>query len=108
MLCTLAAAVLSMACIAIARGSRYQSQRITSLRTSTQARQVADGLAQRAIVLLRENPSLTGQVIDTNAGIDGAYANLQAISATQTDVQIFLYATSTQPAKTVSVDPTAL
>ena len=103
LVCTLAAAVLSMAAIAIIRSSQRSIARVDALRTSGQGRCVADGLLQRSIAILRANPNTTGTISDPSNGTPDARSQLRQLSPTETQVQVFLYATSTTPAKDVVI-----
>jgi hypothetical protein len=107
LLCTLAAAVLSVSAIAIIRSTQRGIVRVESQQAARQGRATTEGLLQRSIAILRTNPLTTGTIPDP-AGPAGAYADLRAMSPTATQIQIFLYANSTIPAKSIVVDPTSL
>lgn len=108
LVCTLAAAVLSMAAIAIIRSSQRSMGRVDSLRASCQGRCVAEGLYQRAVAILRVNPNTTGTIVDPGAPLLGARCELRQLSANATRIQVFLYAGSATPAKDTVVDPTTI
>jgi hypothetical protein len=108
LVCTLAAAVLSMAAIAIIRSSQRNIARVDALRTTGEGRFVVEGLFQRSIAVLRSDPNSTGPIVDPANGMPGATCVLRQLSPTATQVQIFLYTGATTPAKDVVLDPTAL
>jgi type II secretory pathway component PulK len=108
LVCTLAAAVLSMAAIAILRSSKRAIERVDAVQVSSASRAVSEGLLQRSIAILRVNPNATGSVTDPNNGMSSARAELRQLSPTATQVQVFLYPGSTVPAEDIVVDPTAL
>ena len=103
LVCTLAATVLSMAAIAIIRSSKRNIARVDAVRTTAQGRCVADGLFQRSIAMLRIDPNTTGSFSDAGNGMPDARVDLRQLSANQTQIQVFLYAASTVPAKDVVV-----
>lgn len=108
LVCTLAAAILSMAAIAILRSSQRNIARVDALETSSRGRFVSEGLYQRSIALLRLNPNTTGTIVDPGNGMPEARCELRQLSPSATQIQVFLYAASTVPAKDVVVDPTTL
>jgi type II secretory pathway component PulK len=108
LVCTLAAAVLSMAAIAILRSSQRSIARVDSLRGSCHGRCVAEGLFQRAVAILRTNPNTTGTIVDPNTGMPGARCELRQVSVNATLIRVFLYVGSTTPAKNSVVDPTTI
>lgn len=108
LVCTLAAAVVSMAAIAIVRSGRQSVARIEALRVSSSSRHVAEGLTQRAVSLLRADPNRSGDVVDPNAPLPAARCRLVRLSPKATQIQVFLYAGSTIPAIDLVVDPTKL
>ena len=108
LVCTLAAAVLSMAAIAIVRSSQRSIARVDALRTTAQGRCVAEGLFQRSVGILRTDPNTTGTIVDPANGMPDARCELRRLSPTATQIQVFLYAGATIPAKDVVIDPTAL
>lgn len=108
LVCTLAATVLSMAAIAIIRSSQRNIARVDALRTTGQGRCVVEGLFQRSIAILRTDPNTTGTIADPNNGMANARCDLRQLSPTATQIQIFLYAGATTPAKSVVIDPTTL
>lgn len=105
---TLAAAVLSMAGIAIIRSSQRSIARVDALRTTTQGRCVAEGLVQRAIATLRIDPNRTGAITDPSSLLPNANCQLRQLSPTATQIEVFLYAGSSTPVKDIVVDPTTL
>ena len=108
LVCTLAAVVVSMAAIAIIRSGRQAVARVEALRASATARHVADGLTQRAIALLRADPTRSGDVADPNAPLPAARCQLLRLSPKATQIRVFLYAGSTIPAIDLVVDPSKL
>ena len=108
LLCTLAAAVLSMAAIAILRSGQRGIARVEARRTSSAGQHVAAGLLQRSVAILRVNPATTGNIVDPGNGMPGAYSELQSLSPSATRIRVFLYAASTTPAIETVVDPTTL
>lgn len=108
LVCTLAAAVVSMAAIAIVRSGRHSVARVEALRVSASSHHVAEGLTQRAIAILRDDPNRNGDVVDPNAPLPAARCRLLRLSPTATQIQVFLYAGSTIPAIDLVVDPTRL
>lgn len=108
LVCTLAAAVLSMASIAILRSSQRSIARVDALQNSSQGRCVTEGLFQRSVAILRTSPNTSGTIVDPSSSMPNARCELRQLSPTATQIQIFLYASSTIPAKDVVVDPTAL
>lgn len=108
LVCTLAAAVLSMAAIAILRSSKRGIERIDAVQVSSTSRAVSEGLLQRSIAILRVNPNTIGTITDANNGMQSARSELRQISPTATQIQVFLYPGSTVPAQDVVVDPTTL
>ena len=108
LVCTLAAAVLSLAAIAILRSSRHHITRTDASRTSIQGHHVTDGLVQRSIAILRADPNAAGTFVDPNVPIANAYSELTQLSPTATRIQVYLYAGSTTPAFDQVVDPSTL
>lgn len=108
LLCTLAAAVLSMAAIAILRSGQRGVARVEARRSSSTAQHTAAGLLQRSIAVLRINPATTGNIVDPGNGLPGAYSELQRLSPTATRIRVFLYVAATTPAIETVVDPTSL
>ena len=108
LVCTLAAAVLSLAAIAILRSSRHQIARTGAQRSSVQGHQVSDGLVQRCVAILRANPSAVGRVTDSGAAMPDAFAELIQLSPTATQIRIYMYAGATTPAFDRIVDPNTL
>ena len=108
LLCTLAAAVLSMSAIAILRSSRHHIARTDAQRSSVQGHHVADGLAQRCVAVLRADPGATGTIIDPDAPLADASGELTQLSPTATQIRVYLYAGSTTPAFDQIVDPNTL
>ena len=64
LICTLAATVLSMAAIAILRSTQRNIARVDALAASASGRCVSEGLLQRSIALLRQNPNTQGVITD--------------------------------------------
>ena len=108
LLCTLAAAMLSMAAVGIIRGSRRAIARTDSLNASTEGRLVADGLFQRAIAHMRNDPAPNIVLTDSNSPLPSATCQLRTLSPTAVEVTVFLYAGATVPARQTIVDPTTL
>lgn len=106
--CTLAAAALSMAAIAIVRSGQHSIARVRARQSSDSGRHVAEGLTQRAISLLRNDPATSGTVIDPGSPIAGAWCELTTLSPTATQIRVYLYTGSSIPATDIVVDPTAL
>lgn len=107
LLCTLAAAVLSMGGIAILRSTQRSIVRVESQQSARQGRAITEGLYQRSVAMLRQNPATIGTITDP-AGSRTAYAELQMLSPSATRIRVFLYAGSSVPAKDSVVDPTTL
>ena len=91
LLCTLAAVVLSLAGLAILQSHSRNLAMTRSVESSMAARMASDGLMQRAIAQLRVDPNATLRVIDKNSSLPDAYGKIVPISATQSEVSIFLY-----------------
>ena len=108
LVCTLAAAVLSLAAIAILRSSRHQIARTDAQRSSVHGHQVSDGLVQRCVAILRANPAATGRVTDPDTPMPDAFAELIQLSPTATQIRVFLYSGATTPAFDRIVDPATL
>ncbi len=108
LLCTLAAAILSLAAIAIVRSSRHHIAHTHAHRSSVDGHHISDGLAQRCVAILRADPNATGRVTDPNITLPDAYAELNLLSPTMTQIRVFLYAGSTIPALDTIVDPATL
>lgn len=108
LVCTLAAAVLSMAAIAILRSSQRNIARVDSLRSSTQGRSVSQGLFQRSVAVLRTNPAASGLVTDPGVVLPGARSQLTRLSPSATRIQVYLYAGASMPAIDTVVDPSVL
>lgn len=63
---------------------------------------------QRAIAMLRVNPSLAGSVTDRGLGTTNAYVEVRRLSANATLLRVFLYTDSTIPAAERVIDPIKL
>ena len=107
LLCTLAAAVLATAAIAILRSGQRSIARIESIRACDSGRQVADGLVQRAIATLRVDGNASGLLVDPNSPLPDATCRLTPLAANATQIQVFLYAGATTPAVDMVVDPSS-
>ncbi len=108
LVCTLAAVVISLAAVTMLRSSRRSIARIDAIQASDGGRHVADGLLQRSIALLRENPATAGTIVDPDGPNPDAFCQLTTLTATATQIQVFLYAGAAVPAIDMVVDPTAL
>lgn len=98
LICTLAAAVLSMATIAILRSQQHAVRRVDAARASLSAKMTADGLMQRAVALLRTDPSLATTFNDRRFRNSPAFVVVQPLSVDESRVSVYLYAGSTVPA----------
>ena len=108
LVCTLAVTALSLASIAMIRSTQQQIQWLDAQRASTRGRATADGLYQRALATLRNNPESAGTVLDPAVAIPGARAELIRVSAESTRIQVFLYEGATVPAINTVVEPAKL
>ena len=108
LLCTLATAVISTASIAILRSSQRQIARLDAQTSTTRGRTISDGLTQRAIAILRVDPNANGVISDPDLDNPDARCQLTRLSGNATQIQVFLYRSSTTPAADVIVDPAAL
>ena len=104
LVCTLAAFALSIASIAILRSSRRHIARVDALRSAAVGRCVSEGLVQRSIASLRVNPALTGTLIDPKSPLRGARCELRQLTASSAQIQVYLYPTSSVPAKVLIVN----
>ena len=104
LLCTFAAVVLSLAGIAILHSHQRQIARVDALATSTKGRLAADGLLQRAIAQIRNNPTFDGELYyrdvpffdevmkeDPDSPLTKAYCDIDFISDTESLVKVYLY-----------------
>jgi hypothetical protein len=108
LLCTLAATVISLAAIAIVRSNQHQLATVQGMRAARQARCTADGMLQRAYATIRLDQNFTGLIPLAKSNFPEARVEVRALSATATQVDIYLYKQAKQPARTVVVDPVKL
>ncbi|MGB7325593.1 MAG: hypothetical protein WBD31_12035 [Rubripirellula sp.] len=108
LICTLAATVLSMATIAIVRSNQRSVARVDATRTAIQSRLAADGLLQRSLAMLREDPKLSGEIRDKYSKHPERRIELRPLTSTTTMIQVFLYEGSKIPAVTRIVDVESL
>jgi len=113
LICTLAITVLSMASIAILRANQRGIVNVDGTRASRQARHAADGMVHRAIAAIRLNPTINGPLPLPRSSMpsslaSGARVELNAISGTATQIQVYLYDRAATPARDLIVDPTNL
>lgn len=108
LICTLAAAVLSMATVAILRSQQHAVRRVDAARASLSAKMTADGLMQRAVAMLRANPTLATTFNDQRFRNSPAFVVVQPLSIDTSRVSVFLYAGSTVPAASRVINVTSL
>ncbi|MFK8112665.1 MAG: hypothetical protein AB8B91_10695 [Rubripirellula sp.] len=96
-----------MSAIAILRSTKRGIARTDAQQSARAGRAITEGLYQRSIAILRTNPASSGTITD-RAGSRDAFAEVRNLGPTATQIQVFLYAGSSIPAKDVIVDPTAL
>lgn len=108
LLCTLAAAVLSLSAIAILRSSSHQRDQLASRREVAEARQAADALLARAVALIRVDPTISGPITDSGSTHPDARATITPDGSGNRSVHVFLYPGASEPiAHTVVPDPAA-
>ncbi|QDV61777.1 hypothetical protein [Crateriforma conspicua] len=105
LLCTLAAAVLSISAIAILRAGTHQRGRIDSLRSAAQARQTAAGLIARAEAFVQQDTAFAGNVVDPTAMIPGSFAVVTNDGMGNVTIAAYLYpgATAAAAAKRITL-----
>ena len=108
LLCTLATVMLSLAGIAILRTHKQHIAATHAAESSVEARMTTDGLMQRAIAQLRNDPHSPSLIQDKGSTMPEAFAKLQPISGTLSEVQVFLYQGSTTPALKRRIDTDTL
>ncbi len=108
LLCMLAAVVISTAVIALVQLHRRSRVKIESRRSVVKATSETDGLYQRVITVIRNDPTYGGTVTPATKSAAGCYAVVKPVAASQTDISIYAYATAKAPLLARQVDPTAL
>ncbi len=108
LLCTLAIAVISLASIAIVRSNQRGIANVDGIRVSRQARYDADGIVQRSIAALRVDPTISGSLPLSASTPKDATVVLTPLSASETQIQVYLYDQSKVPARDLVVDPASL
>ncbi len=108
LVCTLAAAVLSMATLAILRSQQYSVRRVDAVRSSVSARMTSEGLTQRAIAMLRTDPKLTTKFKDERSKDSPAIVVVEPISADESRIDVYLYEGAQVPATSRIVNVTEL
>ncbi|GAA4467563.1 hypothetical protein [Novipirellula rosea] len=104
LLCTLAAAVLSMSAIAILRSSKLAIARVDARRTAIQGRHIADGLVQQAIAQLKSDADFEGEIFATDSAMPTARVVVKQPGKKEAMLSVFLYERSAVAAKEVSID----
>lgn len=105
LVCTLALTTLSMASIALIRSTQQQIRLVDAQRSTARGRQMADGLYQRAIATLRNDPTAQGIILDPTITTPGARAQLVRLTAETTQIQVFLFQDAVVPAISRVVEP---
>ena len=108
LLCTLVTAVLSMSAIAILRSSQLAITRVESTRNSVAARHAADGFVQRAVSILKSNPTYTGKFAHKESGFPNAFCETASVGTTQVAIRVYLYDTAKVPVIERVIDLAAL
>ncbi|GAA5505332.1 hypothetical protein [Novipirellula caenicola] len=104
LLCTLAAAVLSMSAIAILRSSKLAIARVDARRTAIQGRHIAAGLVQRAIAELKSDSNFEGEIVAAGTTMPTARVVVKQPSKKEATLTVYLYERSVFAAKEVSID----
>ena len=104
LLCTLAAAVLSMSAIAMLRSSKLAIARVDAQRTAVQARHIGDGLVQQAIAQLKNDSNFEGEIFASGTAMPTARAVVKRPSKKEAMLYVFLYEKSVTSAKEVLID----
>ncbi|WP_442510769.1 hypothetical protein SH528x_002412 [Novipirellula sp. SH528] len=104
LLCTLAAAVLSMSAIAMLRSSKLAIARVDAQRTAIQGRHIGDGLVQQAIAQLNSDADFEGEIFATSTTMPTARVVVKRPSKKEAILYVFLYEKSAFAAKEVLID----
>ncbi|EMI20228.1 secreted protein [Rhodopirellula maiorica SM1] len=104
LLCTLAAAVLSMSAIAMLRSSKLAIARVDARRSAIQGRHIGDGLVQQAIAQLKSDANFEGEILATGTTLPTARVVVKRPSKEEAMLYVFLYEKSVYAAKEVSID----
>ena len=107
LLCMLAAVIVSSSTIALVHLHRRSVLRMEARRSVIESTQETSGLYERVRALIRNNSSFSGNVTAVT-GSQSAYAEVTAVTPTQTNIRIYAYSSSTLPVIDVVVDPTQL
>ncbi len=105
LLCMLAAVVIAGAVLGLAQSHRHSSEQIRSRRAVVEATQMAQSLHQRAIAVVRNNPSFSGQITPPLKSPLGSYATVKPISKTEVLISVFSYGNAATPCLQTTFDP---
>ena len=98
LLCMLAATTLSLAGLAILQCHSRNLATTKSIESSVRARMTKDALMQRAIAVLRADPTTKDEFADKELDLPDAYCQIVPVSKTQSQVSIYLYENAKVPA----------
>jgi hypothetical protein len=104
----LAAVAISTSVITLGYAHRRSLRRIESRRTVMLSGSETMGLHQRALAMLKNDPSFQGIMAPTTPSTSGAYVRVRSIGPGQASIEVFAYATAATPRILRVVDPNKL